>query len=171
MSCVYMISCRDEKVPEIYIGSTNDYIRRRKEHFYRCRNINCKSYNYKLYRFIRSNGGIDNFIMEILERCYEDEDKFEIEKKYIRSYAPELNSYKYEIDKKKRQKNKEKQKKYYDKNKEKLIEKQKKYYDKNKEELIEKQKKYYENNKEKVSEKQKKYYEKNKEKKINNMKI
>jgi len=75
-----MISCRDEKVPEIYIGSTNNFIRRRKEHFYRCRNINCKSYNYKLYRFIRSNGGIDNFVMEILERCYEDEDKFEIEK-------------------------------------------------------------------------------------------
>ena len=95
-----MISSRDEKVPEIYIGSTSNFIRRRKEHFYSCNNINCKSHNFKLYRFIRSNGGIDNFVMEILERCYEDENKFEIEKKYIRLYNPELNSHKYEFDKK-----------------------------------------------------------------------
>jgi len=95
MSVIYMISCRDETVPEIYIGSTSNFIRRRNEHFYSCNNINCKSHNFKLYRFIRSNGGIDNFVMEILERCYEDENKFEIEKKYIRLYNPELNSHKY----------------------------------------------------------------------------
>ena len=100
MNCVYMISCRDETVPEIYIGATNNFIKRRKDHFYSCNNINSKCYNFKLYRFIRNNGGIDNFVMEILERCYEDEDKFEIEKKYIKSYAPELNTNKYEFDKK-----------------------------------------------------------------------
>ena len=115
MSCVYMISCRDETIPEIYIGSTSNFIRRRKQHFYSCNNPNSKCYNFKLYRFIRSNGGIDNFVMEILERCYEDEDedKFEIEKKYIRSYAPELNSHKYEFDKK------EYNKEYDNKNKDK----------------------------------------------------
>ena len=73
-----MISCRDETIPEIYIGSTSNFIRRRKQHFYSCNNPNSHCYNLKLYRFIRSNGGIDNFVMEILERCYEDEDKFPV---------------------------------------------------------------------------------------------
>lgn len=144
MNCVYMISCRDETVPEIYIGATNNFIKRRRDHFYSCNKPNNRCYNFKLYRFIRSNGGIDNFVMEILERCYEDEDKFEIEKNYIEKYNPELNTLKnFNFDKKEWNK----------KNKDKIKKQKKEYHEKNKEKILEKKREQYLKNKEKYNEK------------------
>jgi len=129
MSVIYMIKCLDETVPEIYIGSTSNFIRRRKQHFYSCNNPNSHCYNLKLYRFIRSKGGFDNFTFEVIEEC-SNEDKFEIEKMYIEMYQPELNTNKYNFDKKEwikeyREKNKEK-------NKERKKEYDKEYHEKNK---------------------------------------
>lgn len=52
--------------------------------------------------------------------------------------------------------------KFYDKNKDKILERNKKYYEDNKNKI----KQYYEDNKDKILEQQKKYYEKNREKKL-----
>jgi hypothetical protein len=116
-----MIKCLDETVPEIYIGSTSDYKQRQRGHKSDCNNPNNKKYNVKLYRFIRSKGGFDNFKFEIIEEC-SNEDKLELEKMYIEMYDPELNTNIYKYDKKEwdreyNKKNKEKIKEY---NKEKI---------------------------------------------------
>ena len=127
MNCVYIIKCLDETIPEIYIGSTNNYKQRQSDHKSNCNNPNSKGYNCKLYRFIRSKGGIDKFKFEIIEEC-SNEDKIEIEKMYIEMYNPELNTYKYNFDvkewrKKNKDKNKEKQKQYREINKDTVNEK------------------------------------------------
>jgi len=62
------------------------------------------------------------------------------------------------------EKNAEKIKEYYEKNAEQINEQRKKYYEKNAEKINEQHKEYYKNNAEKICEKQKKYYEKNAEK-------
>jgi len=159
MSVVYMIKSNDETVPEIYIGSTCDYKQRQRAHKYNCNNPNAESYNIKLYRFIRSKGGFDNFTFEIIEEC-SNEDKIELEKMYIEMYNPELNTCKYDFDMKEymeeyREKNKEKYKEYYKDNKEKLLAYRKEYYENNKEKRVEQRKKYYEKNKEKIKESRK----------------
>jgi len=130
-----MIKCLDETVPEIYIGSTNDYKRRQSCHKSNCNNPNNKNYNLKLYRFIRSKGGFDKFTFKVIEECEED-DKLEVEKMYIDMYDPELNTHKYDFDKKEWQK--EWQKEYSIKNKGKIAEQKKEYYDKNKDTFNEK---------------------------------
>ena len=155
MSVVYMIKCLDETVPEIYIGSTCNYKRRQSEHKSSCNNPNSTNHNLKLYRFIRSKGGFDNFTFEIIEEC-SNEDKIELESIYYDLFNPELNTYKFDFD----------AKEYRENNKENILAYKKKYNNKNKEKVKEYHKEYTEKNKEKILAYRKEYREKNKEKKI-----
>jgi len=150
MSCIYMIKSIDETIPEIYIGSTNDYKQRQRAHKSNCNNPNNKNHNCKLYRFIRSKGGFDNFKFEIIEEC-SNEDKIELESIYYDLFNPELNTRKYDFDKK------EYHKEYTEKNKEKILTYRKEYRENNKNKM----KEYRGNNKEKNKEYHKEY---NKEK-------
>ena len=50
---IYKITSGDE----CYVGSTNDYKRRVKDHKSNIINENSKDYNYKLYKTIRANDG------------------------------------------------------------------------------------------------------------------
>ena len=170
--CVYLIKCLDETVPEIYIGSTSNYKKRQISHKSDCNNLNSKDHNIKLYRFMRSKGGFHKFKFEIIEDCVED-NKLELEKMYIDMYNPELNTIKYNFDKKEynkeynknnKEKRAEQRKKDYEKNKEKYKEYYKDYNENNKKKLLAYSKDYNENNKEKISEQKKQYYIKNKEK-------
>ena len=58
---IYGIYCKDKNVLEIYIGSTYDEIEREHNHKSDCNNENNKSYDLKVYKFIRANGGYDNW--------------------------------------------------------------------------------------------------------------
>jgi hypothetical protein len=58
---IYKISCKDETIKECYVGHTTNFKQRKIEHKYACCNKNCKSYNSKVYSFIRNNGGFDNW--------------------------------------------------------------------------------------------------------------
>ncbi len=46
-----------DDLPEIYIGSTHDEIKREQDHKSVCNNENSKEYNKKVYEFMRDNGG------------------------------------------------------------------------------------------------------------------
>jgi len=138
-----MIKYIDETVPEIYIGSTNDYERRQREHKNNCNNLNSKSHNVKLYRFIRSKGGFDKFKFEVIIECEED-DKLELEKMYIDMYNPELNTHKFDFDRK------EYMEEYREKNKDKITEYSKEYNIKNKDKRTEYSKEYYKKNNERI---------------------
>jgi len=61
---IYKIVCKDDNIKDIYIGSTTNIGNRRREHKSRC----SKGYTYKLYEFIRDNGGWDNWELIEIEK-------------------------------------------------------------------------------------------------------
>jgi len=120
---VYKIYCKDSNITECYIGSTNDLQTRKYNHKNNCNNNNSPSYNFKVYKFIKNNGGWDNWDFEILEET--NEDLKQLEKQYILTIKPELNS---RIEARTK-------KEYYEDNKEKILEYKKKYRENNKEKI------------------------------------
>ena len=93
-SIVYKLCCKDVSVHEIYIGSTTDFTKRKSVHRHCCNNENSKQYNSHCYRFIRDNGGFDNWSM--IQICVFDcENKRELEteeRRYIELLGAKLNS-------------------------------------------------------------------------------
>jgi len=64
---IYQICCLDTSITDIYIGQTTDFINRKYGHKTACNNPNDPHYNYRLYQFIRNNGGWDNWKMVQIE--------------------------------------------------------------------------------------------------------
>ena len=64
----YQLKCKDEKVTETYVGKTKGTLKKRMSgHKTIC---NLKQHRYKqpkLYNYIRSNGGIENWEIILLE--------------------------------------------------------------------------------------------------------
>lgn len=65
---IYKIYCKDETIKDCYVGHTTNFKQRKIEHKYACCNENSKSYNGKVYSFIRNNGGFDNWVFVELEK-------------------------------------------------------------------------------------------------------
>ena len=141
MNTIYKLYCKDENIKEFYIGSSTNFKKRKYNHKSKCNNENGKSYNFKLYKFIRANGGFQNFDYEILLETIEDDIK-KIEQKYIDELKPALNCInacgfdKKEYHKKYKEKIKEQMKEYQKKNKEKIREYQRLYYLKKKQQKL-----------------------------------
>lgn len=125
---IYKISCKSENVNECYIGSTVNILRRKTQHKYDMK----RQPNRPIYKFINSNGGIDNFIFETLLEVYIENrlDLFKIEKQYIKSEKKLINC---NVPCRQR-------KEYYNDNKNILIQKSKDYYYQNQEEILNKKK-------------------------------
>jgi predicted GIY-YIG superfamily endonuclease len=90
---IYKISCKDQKIKECYIGSTNNFKRRIRQHTYNSNH--CYNEHHNLYGFINNNGTINNFNFEMLLKVNVDERKelLEIEKQFIKSHNNLLNKY------------------------------------------------------------------------------
>lgn len=158
----YIIYCKDENIPDCYVGSTINLDNRKREHRKNCKYEKTKQRNYYVYQFIRENGGFDNWEFGILGIHSFDNriDALIREQYYIESYDAKLNTKKaINIDSKELQ-----IKKKYHNNKEKESLRKKKFYKENKENVFQRCKKYRENNKEKISLWYKRYYQENKEK-------
>jgi hypothetical protein len=142
----YRIVCNDLNIKDCYIGQTTNFINRKRHHKNNCNNELLKRSNFKVYKFIRENGGWDNWSMIMIEQisCEDFNEACKLERKFIEEYNATLNN---NIPSRT-------VKEYY-----------KKYYNENKDEINEKIKLYYENNKDKVKERKKQYDEKNKDKK------
>jgi hypothetical protein len=78
---VYKIYCKDSSITEFYVGSSCDFHQRKRKHKSSCNNPKDKQYNYKVYRYIRNNGGFDNWDFEILLET-EVENNKELKLKY-----------------------------------------------------------------------------------------
>jgi len=63
---IYKITCNDPNITDKYVGHTTDIVRRRQQHKNNACNVKYPNYNLKLYKFIRENGGWDNWKMEII---------------------------------------------------------------------------------------------------------
>jgi len=92
VSGVYCIVSKDTDVQEVYIGSCVDLKKRIDVHKSNCNNKNSKKYNYKVYQFIRENGGFDNWKFIWLEMFKTDDNIFlrQLEQNYINTFPKEL---------------------------------------------------------------------------------
>jgi hypothetical protein len=156
---VYKIYCKDSSITEFYVGSSCDFHQRKRKHKSSCNNPKDKQYNYKVYRYIRNNGGYDNWDFEILletEVENNKELKLKYEAKYQLDLKPELNVIQEgRTPKEYYEDHKEEIKQYYEDHKKEIREYQKEYNENHKEE----QKQYYEKNKEQILQKAKEKYE------------
>jgi len=128
----YQIVCNDESITQTYVGSTVCLKERIYTHKDKCNNLKSESYNFKVYKFIRANGGWNNFKFIILDtkECIDKYEAYQIEQSYINSMKSELNTIspytgltKQEYNTQYNQENPEYFKQYYQENKKKLNEK------------------------------------------------
>lgn len=178
---IYQIRCKDESIKEKYIGHTTDFQYRIKDHYKRCEGGKGKR-NFKVYDFIRNNGGWDNWIIEIiLEYPCETKNEAKLkEREYIEALGdnalnmciPMRTASEWYYDNRDRvlqsqkeyqKNNKEKVANYPCNTKEAMSNRNKEYRAENRDKLVEYNRKYNEENKEILRIKKKEYYENNKE--------
>ena len=63
---IYKIVSKKDR-NKIYIGSTWNFTRRKRQHKSSCYNEKDRDYNSPLYKYIRVNGGLDNFEFYTIE--------------------------------------------------------------------------------------------------------
>jgi len=92
-SIVYKLCCKDVDITDLYIGSTTNMRQRKSHHNSVCHTENSKSYNTNVYKFIRDNGGFENWSMIMVERvdCDNKIDLIKRERHYIDLLKPSLN--------------------------------------------------------------------------------
>ena len=169
---IYKLVHKDDLYDEnIYTGHTTHTRHRKNLHKSDCTNPNSKSYNQKNYKYIRENGGWDEWLMIEIEKypCKDVHEAVARERVIQTEMKAKLNSLiAGRTCKEWREDNRdnisEKGKQYYRDNTKKISEKTNEYYHNNREERCEKQKQYREVNKDIINEKQKKDYEDNREK-------
>ena len=76
----YKISCKDTSISDVYIGHTTNFVQRKSGHKQSCNNPKATNHDCKLYKFIRDNGGWDNWRMDIIA-YHECNDHYEARKK------------------------------------------------------------------------------------------
>jgi hypothetical protein len=163
---IYKISRYDEEDPaNIYIGHTTDFYNRKSDHKRFCNNPDTNKYNFKIYQYIRNNGGWDNFNMLEIEKypCADGNEARAREEQIRVELGAKLNSIRAFITGDKNEYHKEQVKIYYENNKEKVAGWVRIYSENNKEKVAERRKEYYENNKEKIAERGRIYRESNKD--------
>ena len=133
---IYKIVCNNLDITDCYVGSTTDFKTRKAGHKSNCNNEKANSYNFKVYQFIRENGGWSNWSMIEIEKylCNDRNEAFARERYWIETLQATLNKH-LPI-----RNNKE----YRDTHKKEIIAQHKEYYEINKKKIIEKQKEYYE---------------------------
>ena len=155
-SSIYKLCSKDLNVKEIYVGSTVNFTRRKCHHKYSCNNPDSPIHHFKVYEYIRNNGGFENWDMiEVEAYCAADKkDLHKRERYWIENLESRLNC---KIPGRTI-------KEYRDDNKEEIAQKCKEYYIINKEVICERSKEYSVNNKEKIAVYNKEYSVNNKEK-------
>jgi len=168
---IYKIECNDINIKECYIGSTVNFVGRRYDHKKINNNPKSKQYNYKVYQFIRDNGGWENWTMKSIINypCNSRKELILKEQEILETYDNTLNMVsafrskkQYYIDN--AEKINERNKQYYNDNAKKINKKSRQYKIDNAEKLKEKSKQYYIENAEKILQYKKQYYNDNLEK-------
>ena len=132
-SFIYKICCKDLTIQDIYIGSTTNFKQRKRQHKNCCTKEGNSHYNVNVYKFIRDNGGWENWDMILIKNvnCESRLELNKIERECYEEYKPTLNNQVPSRSKKEYKKKfgKELDKSYYQKNKEKLKKKRlERYY-------------------------------------------
>ena len=160
----YKIVCKELNIKDCYIGHTTNFTKRKNRHKACCINENHSHFNLPLYKFIRENGGWENWDMVLIDTEIHNNrlEALRRERDYIEQYEATLNSnlpYRTEEDDITYRQN------YYISNKKDINEKNKVYRETHKEEKKQRDKLYRENNTEKIKEQKRIWYEKKKQQK------
>ena len=127
---IYKLCCLDPDVKEIYVGHTTEFVKRKNNHKSSCNNASDKSFNLKVYQYMRTTGGFKNWSMIMLEKypCLGVLEAKQKEQFYILELHSTLNSsipnrtpQQYRVD------NKESHKEYYTAHQEKIVKYQTEY--------------------------------------------
>jgi hypothetical protein len=157
---IYKLCCLDVNIKDIYIGSSTNFKQRKQSHKNDCYNEKKKGYNSYKYKYIRDNGGWDNWTMIELHK-FPCNDKRELEYEENRvmiELQSQLNSQKsYQTKEERIEYNKECYKKYREEHKEEMKDYHKNYREEHKEEIKIKKQIYDKNNKEEIKIKSIKY--------------
>jgi len=143
----YKIVCLDNSCDLCYVGSTANFNKRRNRHKSDCYNQNSRSYNIKIYKIIRENGGWDNFKMIEIGRAEQltKRQAEQIEDEYRIELKANVNMRRCYLTKEQKQEYKQEyQQKYREENRDKILEHQHKY-----------SQKYRQDNRDKINDKQK----------------
>ena len=91
---IYKIYCNNPENKDLYVGHTTNFVQRKHNHKQSCMNSKNLSYNLKLYQVIRSNGGWDNWTMEIVNffKCKNGYEARVKEQEYFTLLCATLNS-------------------------------------------------------------------------------
>jgi hypothetical protein len=154
---------------DVYVGHTTNIQSRKRCHKSYCNNLNSKKYNLKVYKFIRENGGWDNFEILEIEKypCNSKDEARQKEQEWCYKLNSKLNC---EIP---NRTNKE----WREDNRDKINEKAKIYREDNREKRLEYNKQYRQDNREKLKEyrknnrDEKKEYDKKRRKEKNNLSL
>ena len=86
---VYKIASKNPELTCCYIGSTKDLKQRTIQHKSNCINIHSPTYHYRIYQYIRENGGFNNFeIINLRDVDIDgDETKGYFERMYFEIYG------------------------------------------------------------------------------------
>jgi hypothetical protein len=159
---IYKLCCKDTSIKEIYVGSTTNFTQRKKTHKSCCNKETSRGYNYPVYKFIRENGGWDNWDMVLIE-FYPCETELELgrrENYFMIELQSSLNKNSPNIY----ETHQEARHGYYENNKDYHNKKNKERYEANKEREREKGRKRYEANKDYHKKMGREWRELNKEK-------
>lgn len=155
---IYKIVCNDLNIKYTYVGHTTNFKERKRHHKVNCnnKNENDKHFKLKVYTTIRECGGWDNWSMVEIENfpC----DSLNEATKRERYWYEELNA---NLNMICPQRSKKEYNEIYSKEKKQLS--QKKYEEKNRDKINERQREFYINNKEKIALYHKEHYKNNKE--------
>ena len=152
---MYKIVCKELTIKDCYIGHTTNMTKRKAQHKFSCNNEKDKSYNLKIYKIIRQNGGWDNWTMILVEE-FPCKDKYQAckrERELYEELGAFMNTYRpYRTQEEHKEEQKQCFKQYCEDHKEEIKEYKKKYG-----------KQYYQDHKEQRKEQDKQRYQKNKE--------
>jgi hypothetical protein len=128
---MYKIVCNDLSITDCYVGHTTNFISRKSCHKKRCDIKNERHSDFKIYKFIRENGGWENWRMVEIEKfpCKDFNEASSRERYWYELLKPTLNG---NVPNRSVEE-------WYEDNREKILLKTKIYNDNNKE----KRKEYY----------------------------
>ena len=143
----YKIVCKDITIPDLYVGHTTNFIKRKSRHKIACTNASCKDHNQFVYKFIRENGGWDNFDMILIntQACENKREAEKVERTYIEDLRATLNKVLPRVQ----DTIKEYKTQWWQDNLERMHEMERNSYQDNKDSVITRCKEYYIENKEK----------------------
>jgi hypothetical protein len=90
---MYKIVCNDINITDLYVGQTTNFIVRKNCHKRSCCKDICKNHHFKVYQFIRANGGWNNWSMVEIEKipCYDSNEAHKRERYWVETLRATLN--------------------------------------------------------------------------------